>query len=58
MFGRAEANSILGPERVFGFGSDGIDYQFAEVVRETRVKDEKWIVSPPRFLDPANPLDV
>lgn len=54
--GRARANSILGPERCFGFGTEGIDSSFAEVVAEVRRKDDRWIGGAPRLLDPKDPL--
>jgi LmbE family N-acetylglucosaminyl deacetylase len=54
--GRAEMNTVLGPERCFGFGTTGIEAQYAEVVSEVRRSDDRWILSAPRFLSPAEPL--
>lgn len=56
VLGRSQANSILGPEKVFGFGSKGIDFPFAEMVSEVRFSSGRWLLSSPRMLDPKNPL--
>lgn len=54
--GRASANSVLGPERTFGFGTKGIEAPYAEVVTEVRPKNGFWLLGAPRFLDPKDPL--
>lgn len=49
--GRAMANAILGPERVFGFGSPSIkDVNLAELVTEAQYCSGRWYAGPPRIL--------
>ena len=53
--GRAEANAVLGPERVFGFGGPGRPGDLAELVTEAVFKDGDWRMGTPRLLDPRQP---
>lgn len=54
--GRAEANAVLGPERVFGFGAKGGPGEFAELATEVVFRDGDWLLGTPRELDPSEPL--
>jgi LmbE family N-acetylglucosaminyl deacetylase len=54
--GRAEANAVLGPERVFGFGGGGGRGEFAELATEVVFKDGDWRLGRPRELNPRDPL--
>ena len=54
--GRAAANAVLGPERVFGFGGPGGREEFAELATEAVFKDGDWLLGRPRVLDPREPL--
>jgi LmbE family N-acetylglucosaminyl deacetylase len=50
--GRAQANAIMGSERVFGFGSGRASaLPFAEVVTEVRHLDGRFMASEPHYLD-------
>jgi LmbE family N-acetylglucosaminyl deacetylase len=55
---RARMNSVLGPERVFGFGSAGTDADFAELLTEAVLVDGSWHLGVPRLLDPSDPLPL
>lgn len=54
---RATANAVLGPERVFGYGSRGTAFEYAELLT-----DVQWLPSvgsrpaPPRIFDATRPL--
>jgi hypothetical protein len=57
--GRAEMNSSLGPERVFGFGSSaapGSGGGYVELVTELLPESGTWRLGARRWLDPADPL--
>ena len=54
--GRAEANAVLGPERVFGFGARGRREELAELATEAVFKDGDWRLGRARELDPREPL--
>lgn len=54
--GRAEAASVLGPELLYGFGSEAPAAPFAELLCETGFRDGVWFAGRPRRLDPADPL--
>jgi LmbE family N-acetylglucosaminyl deacetylase len=55
--GRATAHAVLGPERVFGYGSPGIAEPFAELLRVvTWSPGRGWQPEPPRLFDPSEPL--
>jgi hypothetical protein len=54
---RATANAVLGPERVFGYGSHGASFEYAELLM-----DVQWLPSlgsrpaSPRIFDATQPL--
>jgi len=48
--GRASANAILAPERVFGFGSKGTSADFVEVLSEVEFTRGRWLLGQPRWL--------
>jgi LmbE family N-acetylglucosaminyl deacetylase len=50
---RATVASVLGPERVFGFGADGVSYEAAEVLCEMLFAEGEWGLGEPRELRPA-----
>jgi hypothetical protein len=55
--GRAAANAVLGPERVFGFGSAGRPADYAELLTGVRwTPAEGWRLTAPQEFDGANPL--
>ena len=59
--GRAEMNAVLGPERVFGFGSAGVDAgaedaAYVELLCEIGRTGGSWRLGRPRWLDPAAPV--
>lgn len=54
---RAAAYAVLGPERVFGFGSATASEQpYADLLTEVRRVDDRWYLGRPRVLDPADPF--
>ncbi len=53
--GRSMANSVLGPERCFGFGREGIDQPYADIVGEVIYKDG-WHLCHSRILNVENPF--
>jgi LmbE family N-acetylglucosaminyl deacetylase len=53
---RAEALSVLGPERVFGFGRTGIAQPYAEVLCEAVPSSGVMLLGARRTLDPQAPL--
>jgi LmbE family N-acetylglucosaminyl deacetylase len=53
---RAVADRVLGAERVFGFGSAGLDGPYAELLTELGLHGGRWMAYEPRRLDPALPL--
>ncbi|OLE38451.1 MAG: hypothetical protein AUG48_01760 [Actinobacteria bacterium 13_1_20CM_3_68_9] len=53
---RAEANAVLGPERLFGFGATRGRGELAELATEVVFKDGDWRLGEARELDPAEPL--
>jgi LmbE family N-acetylglucosaminyl deacetylase len=54
---RAAANAVLGPERVFGFGTRGSDHQFAELLTDVSwSSDKQWRLTAPRELEASQPL--
>ncbi len=56
---RAAAYAVLGPERVFGFGSATASEQpYADLLTEALRNDDRWLLGRPRVLDPADPLDA
>ncbi len=54
--GRAQANAVLGPELVFGFGGGGGRGELAELATEVVLRDGEWLLGRPRELDPREPL--
>lgn len=54
---RAEANSILAAERVFGFGAEGLNAPLAEVVTEAIPVGDQFMLGAPRVLSADNVLD-
>ncbi|MDQ6816983.1 MAG: PIG-L family deacetylase [Actinomycetota bacterium] len=55
--GRAAANAVLGPERVFGFGAAGGEHDHAELLTDIGwTPSDGWRLTAPRELDPARPL--
>jgi LmbE family N-acetylglucosaminyl deacetylase len=54
---RAAVHSVLGPERVFGFGTRGSDHQYAELLTDVSWSAEKpWRLTAPRELDASQPM--
>ncbi len=52
--GRAQANAILGPERVFGYGSPGGRHEYAELLMHVGwSRGRGWRLAAPREFDPA-----
>lgn len=52
--GRAQANAILGPERVFGYGSRGGGFDYAELLMHVGWSpDLGWRLAAAREFDPA-----
>jgi LmbE family N-acetylglucosaminyl deacetylase len=59
--GRAQMNSSLGPERVFGFGSRAParpDAKYVELLCELALDGGSWQLGRRRWLDAADPLDA
>ncbi len=54
--GRAEAASVLGPELLYGFGTDAPDEPYAELVCEAVRHHGVWYAGRERQLDPHDPL--
>jgi LmbE family N-acetylglucosaminyl deacetylase len=54
--GRAQANAVLGPELVFGFGGGGGRGELAELATEVVFKEGDWLLGRPRELDSLEPL--
>jgi LmbE family N-acetylglucosaminyl deacetylase len=53
---RAEVTAVLGPERVFGFGAQGIPAPYAEALCEVVPASGELLLGTPRLLDPLAPL--
>jgi len=56
VIGRAQMNKVLGPERVFGFGSKGIKEKYAELITEVKKDQDKFFLTEPHYLNPNSPL--
>lgn len=56
VIGRAQMNKVLGPERVFGFGSKGIEEKYAELITEIKKDQDKFFLTKPHFLNLHSPL--
>jgi LmbE family N-acetylglucosaminyl deacetylase len=54
--GRAAANAVLGPERIFGLGAPGGRGELAELATEMVLRNGDWLLGSPRELDPDEPL--
>jgi LmbE family N-acetylglucosaminyl deacetylase len=55
--GRAEANHVLGSERVFGFGAaERRESRYAELITEVMRRDGRWAAAGPRVLNAGDPL--
>ena len=54
--GRAEAASVLGPELLYGFGSNVANQPYAELLCEAVYHRHVWYAGRERELDPADPL--
>lgn len=48
---RAAVNSVVGAERVFGFGAPALPFANAELLTELRVVDGRFLLCEPRILD-------
>lgn len=54
---RAEMNASLGPELLFGFGSQApSEVRFVELLTEAVRVDGRWLLGRARWLDPSVPL--
>ena len=54
---RAEANHVLGSERVFGFKrAERRESRYAELITEVMRRDGRWLAAGPRVLDARDPL--
>ena len=52
---RAQMNAVLGPERVFGFGSAGMSHDYAELLRAYEWTDSgRLVASAPAELEMAS----
>lgn len=55
--GRASANAVLGPERVFGFGAPARPYEYAELLIDAAWSPGTgWGLAAPREFDPQDPV--
>jgi len=54
--GRAQATAALAPERVFGFGTGGVDAPYAEALCEAVPAPGCLLLGAPRIMDPGAPL--
>jgi LmbE family N-acetylglucosaminyl deacetylase len=54
--GRAEMYASVGPERIFGFGTEANSYPYVEVLTEAMFDAGEWRAGAPRWLDPERPL--
>lgn len=54
---RAEMTASLSSELLFGFGAPGVgEIAYAEVLTEVAFAGRRWVLGPPRWLDPESPL--
>lgn len=54
---RGQANAVLGPERVLGFGARGGDEPYAELLTDVAWRPGVgWTLTAPRVLDPERPV--
>jgi LmbE family N-acetylglucosaminyl deacetylase len=54
--GRAEMQAVVGPERVFGFGTSGAAEPFVELLTELGRLGNRWVLAERHWLDPARPV--
>lgn len=54
--GRAEMYASVGPERVFGFGSEANQFPYVEVLTEAVLVGGEWRLGSARWLDAERPL--
>lgn len=54
--GRAEMLAVVGPERVFGFGTSGSASPFVELLSELGMSGGRWRLGRARWLEPAHPF--
>lgn len=54
--GRAAMNRVLGMEKAFGFGSEGVMAAYAELLTEAILAGGTWHAGVPRVLRPEAPL--
>lgn len=54
--GRAAMNRVLGMEKAFGFGSEGVSAAYAELLMEALLSDGTWHAGLPRVLRPEDPF--
>jgi LmbE family N-acetylglucosaminyl deacetylase len=55
--GRAEMNASLGPELLCGFGASAAQASpYVELLTEVFPVEGRWLLGPPRWLDPTMPL--
>jgi LmbE family N-acetylglucosaminyl deacetylase len=53
---RAEANAVLGPERVYGFGSTGLSHEYAELLMDVGWDaGGGWRLAAAHEFDPSDP---
>lgn len=59
VLGRAKLNTVLGSEKIFGFGAEAAcpSQPYAELLTEVIKRDGEWMEGTKRILDPSNPLD-
>jgi LmbE family N-acetylglucosaminyl deacetylase len=53
---KAIVDSVLGPERVLGFGGFRLEHPYAELTCELVRAQGQWLLGAPRVLDPAHSL--
>jgi|SRR5581483_3374122 len=49
--GRLELNAVVGPERLFGFGSQGLDATRAELLTELALVEGRFVLCAPRVAE-------
>jgi len=54
--GRAEMNASVGPERIFGFGTEAPGERYVELLTELGRHQNSWRLGRPRWLDPRSPV--
>jgi LmbE family N-acetylglucosaminyl deacetylase len=54
--GRADMCAVVGPERVFGFGTSAVPGSFVELLSELGRLGNRWVLARPRWLHSAQPI--